>query len=416
MIHFAMHEEARMGYRLFPTHLRGRLALCGVVGIASLAAGALLYSTLGAKNADASSAPPATPPPPPDVSATVKLTDAQMRSITVAPVGERQFVVEQQALGSIDFNENLQVQVFSPYQGRLLQLFADLGDAVVKGQALFTLESPDYIQAEANLIAAAGVLDLTNSALTRAKQLYSTQGISQNDYEQALSDQQTAEGALKAARDAVAVFGKTEAEIDRIVAKRQVENALIVRSPITGRVTARNAAPGLLEQPGNPPAPYSVADTSTVWLLANVTETESPLYAVGQEVQATVAAYPNRVFKGSISAVGAMVDPNTHRVTLRSEIKDPAHELRPGMFANFAIRTSAPITAPAVPLNSVVREGGGTMSVWVTTDRRAFTRRVVKIGLQQDHFDQIIDGIRAGELVAVDGAIFLSNIAFGGAS
>jgi membrane fusion protein, heavy metal efflux system len=291
MIHFAMHEEARMGYRLFPTHLRGRLALCGVVGIASLAAGALLYSTLGAKNADASSAPPATPPPP-DVSATVKLTDAQMRSITVAPVGERQFVVEQQALGSIDFNENLQVQVFSPYQGRLLQLFADLGDAVVKGQALFTLESPDYIQAEANLIAAAGVLDLTNSALTRAKQLYSTQGISQNDYEQALSDQQTAEGALKAARDAVAVFGKTEAEIDRIVAKRQVENALIVRSPITGRVTARNAAPGLLEQPGNPPAPYSVADTSTVWLLANVTETESPLYAVGQEVQRSSTSRP----------------------------------------------------------------------------------------------------------------------------
>ena len=276
--------------------------------------------------------------------------------------------------------------------------------------------APDYVQPEANLIAAAAVFDLTNSALTRANRFLQHRAFSQNDYEQALSDKQTAEGALKAARDAVAVFGKTAAEIDHIVAKRQVENALVVRSPIAGRVTARNAAPGVLEQPGIPPAPFAVADTSTVWLLANVTETESPLFEVGQAVQVTVSAYPNRLFKGNISAVGAMVDPNTHRATVRSEIKDPKHELRPGMLANFVIRTGAPITAAAVPLNGVVREGDGTMSVWVTTDRREFARRIVKIGLQQDHFDQILEGVRPGELVAVDGAIFLSNIAFGGAS
>jgi cobalt-zinc-cadmium efflux system membrane fusion protein len=353
----------------------------------------------------------ASPPPP-----SVKLNDAQARSIRVDPVGERAFNQIEDALGSIDFNEDLEVQVFTPYPGRIIELYAKLGDPVSKGQPLFTLESPDFIQAESNLIAAAGVLDQTTSALDRAKKLYPVQGISQNDYEQAVSDQQSADGALKAAREAVKVFGKTDAEIDRIVAVRRVETALVVRSPITGRVIARNAAPGLLEQPGNPPPPYAVADTSTVWMLANVTETMIPRLDVGQPVSVTVAAYPGRHFTGAITALGANVDPYTHRVTVRSEIKDPKHELRPGMFANFVISTGAPIRGPAVPESGVVREGDGSFSVWVTRDRREFTRREVKIGLTQDQYDQILEGVQAGELVAVDGAIFLSNIAFGGAN
>jgi cobalt-zinc-cadmium efflux system membrane fusion protein len=70
-----------------------------------------------------------------------------------------------------------------------------------------------------------------------------------------------------------------------------------------------------------------------------------------------------------------------------------------------------------VPLSGVVREGDGTMSVWVlTSDRHHFARRTVKIGLQHDGYDQILEGLRAGEPVAVDGAILLSNILFGGAS
>src|ERR1700720_1042240 len=97
-----------------------------------------------------------------------------------------------------------------------------LGDNVKRGQPLLTIESPDLIQAESSLIAAAGVLDLTTHVLTRAKQLYEVQGIAEKDLQQAISDQQTAEGALKAARDAVAVFGKSQAEVDRMVKTRNI--------------------------------------------------------------------------------------------------------------------------------------------------------------------------------------------------
>jgi membrane fusion protein, heavy metal efflux system len=93
---------------------------------------------------------------------------------------------------------------------------------------------------------------------------------------------------------------------------------------------------------------------------------------------------------------------------MRSEINDPNHELRSGMFANFVIRTGDPMRSLAVPLNGVVREGDGTMTVWVTSDRRRFTQRVVKTGIQKDGYRQILEGLQPGELVASDGAIFLS--------
>ena len=345
-------------------------------------------------------------PPPRD---SVELSDSQLASVKVEPAGERVFAIEKSAVGSIDFNQEMAVQVFTPYQGRIVGLFATVGDEVKKGQTLFTIDSPDLLQAESTLIAAAGVLEFTTRNLARLKQLYTTKAISQKDLEQTVSDQQTAEGNVRAGRDAVRLFGKTEAEINSIIAKRMADPILVVPSPISGRITARNAAPGLYVQPGNAPAPFSVADTSTMWMLANVAEFDSPDFKVGQEVKVRIMAFPGRVFDGKISTISSTVDPNTHRVWVRSEVADPQHELRAGMFATFVINTGDPIRAAAVPLDGVVREGDGTMTVWVTADRRRFTRRTVRIGLQQDGYRQILEGLQPGELVATEGALFLSN-------
>jgi len=358
-------------------------------------------------NANAQGAP--TRPGASGGSPSIDLSDSQLASVKVEPVGEREFPIEKESVGSIDFNEDMTLQVFTPYPGRIVGLTAKVGDDVQKGQTLFTIDSPDLLQVESTMIAAAGVLDFTTRNLARLRELYKTRAVSQKDMEQAASDQQTAEGALRAARDSVRLFGKTDAEIDRIIAERKADPILVVPSPITGRITARNAAPGLFVQPGNPPAPYSVADISTMWMLANVAENDSPAFRVGQEVRVKVNAFPDRTFDGRISTIGSMVDPTTRRVLVRSEVQNPRDELRSGMFATFVIRTGAPVRSVAVPLDGVVREGDGTMTVWVTADRRRFTKRTVKVGLQRDGYRQILDGVQPGELVATEGALFLSN-------
>jgi cobalt-zinc-cadmium efflux system membrane fusion protein len=340
----------------------------------------------------------------------IELMPSQSVALKIERVGPYSFPVEKSAVGNIDFDEDKSVQVFSPYPGKIISAMASLGDEVEKGQPLYTIDSPDLIQAESNLISTAATLALTEKELARVKDLYATKGISGRELEQTTSDQQAAEGAFKAARNAVLVFGKTDHEIDQIVASRQIDPALVVRSPISGRITARNAQSGLYVQPGSTPAPFAVADLSTMWMLGNVTESDSPFFQVGQPVRVSVMAYPKRVFEGKITRMGATVDPATHRVMIRSEVADPQHELRPGMLASFVIQVQAPAQAPAIPVTGVVREGDGTMTAWVTEDNRRFVHRTIKIGLQQDGFYQVLDGLRPGELAVSEGAIFLSNI------
>jgi len=152
-------------------------------------------------------------------------------------------------------------------------------------------------------------------------------------------------------------------------------------------------------------------------MLANVIETDAPAYEVGQDVQVRVPAYPDRVFRGYVTRVGSTIDPNTHRQLVRSEIEDPEHLLRSGMFASFVIRVGDPVRSLAVTDAGVVREGDGTMTVWVSNDNRRFTRRSVKIGLQQDGWTQILEGLQPNETAVMDGAVFLSNkLALGEAS
>jgi membrane fusion protein, heavy metal efflux system len=339
----------------------------------------------------------------------LELSPQEFAKFKVEPVQEHDFKIQREAVGNIDFNQEMSVQVFAPFPGRIISLFAKAGDDVQKGAALFTIDSPDLVDAESKLISVAGTLNVTTRALERAKQLFEVQGASQKDLDQAGADQQTAEGALRASRDSLRIFGKTDAEMDRIISERKVDSVLTVHSPIAGRVTARNAAPGQFAQPGNAPAPYTVADISTVWMLANVPETDFPFLQLGEEVAVDVKAYPGRLFRATIVNIGASVDLNTRRVLVRSEIRDPKHELRPGMFATFLIRTNKTTRSPAVPFAGVVREGDGTMTVWVTTDNQHLVKRTVKVGLQQEGLDQIVEGLAAGERVATDGALFLSN-------
>ncbi len=367
-----------------------------------------LFSSGGHERGDDRGA--ARPQPDKPENTSVDLTESQVAGLKIEPLGRRSFVVTQQAVGSIDFNQDRLVQVFTPYQGRLIALFAQIGDEVKAGQPLFTVDSADLLQAEATLLQTAGVLGLTTSTLARNQKLLPVGGGAQKDIEQAKSDQQTAEGNFRAARDALHIFGKDDADIDRVLKERRVDSVLVVKSPIDGVVTSRAGAPGLFIQPGSAPAPYSVADLSTKWMNANVIESESSRLKIGQAVRVRVVAYPDRIFDGRVSAIGASVDATSHRFLVRSEINDPERLLRPGMFASFVIVVSNPTEAPALPKDGAVREGDGTMSAWVTTDRRHFTRRIVQIGLQQDGFDEIRSGLEPGELVVTDGAIFLSNM------
>lgn len=240
-------------------------------------------------------------------------------------------------------------------------------------------EDPAIVQAESTLLGAAATLKLTREELQRARLLYRTQGVSARELEQATSDEQTAAAALAAARIALHALGQSDAQIDRMTT--------------TGRIDG-------------PPA----ARAGVQWVEANVFESDIALIHPGESVRVAVTAYAGRTFSGRVYRIYATVDPNLHRQTVRCEVADPTYELRPGMLATVTIALRPPMAALAIPADGVVREGDGTLTAWVTADRRHFTQRVIQTGLREHGEVQILEGLQPNELVVTRGAIYLDNV------
>jgi membrane fusion protein, heavy metal efflux system len=350
----------------------------------------------------------------------------QLEGMKIETVRDATFQVEKTATGRIAFNEDVATPVFSPYTGRVLRLLAKPGDEVRRGVPLFEIDTPDLVQAESDLISAQAAvikarnqLDLAQRAAARQRDLYEARAVAQKDYEQAQSDLRAAESEVRAAegvhagaRDRLRVFGKTDAEIAKIEETRQIDRVTHVPSPLAGTITTRKVGPGQYVKPDNPDPLFTIADLSTMWMLANVYEADIPLIQVGQPVEVQVLAYPNEVFRARISYIGASADPTTHRIAVRAEVANSSRKLKPEMFAGFRILTSDAIQSPSVPARAIVREGN-TPTVWVGKGPNRFTRREVKLGLEQNGIVQVLAGLQPGEQVVAEGALFLSNASRG---
>jgi cobalt-zinc-cadmium efflux system membrane fusion protein len=155
---------------------------------------------------------------------------------------------------------------------------------------------------------------------------------------------------------------------------------------------------------------YTIGNLSTVWLIANVRETDAPLMHVGEAVEVHVLAFPGHVFNAKISWVAPSIDSNTHRLSVRADVENPRGELKPGMFANFSIITGETATAPAVPQRAIVYEGD-TARVWVAEDDGTIAARSIRTGRIADGMVAILAGVSAGEKVVTSGALFIDRAA-----
>jgi cobalt-zinc-cadmium efflux system membrane fusion protein len=344
----------------------------------------------------------------------VRIAPDQAAALDVGPPGQHQFQNLRRTIGIIDFNQDHTTRVYSAQQGRIVQVLVKAGDEVRAGQTLYTVAVPEMAQAGSALISASATLHSANETLRRAEALARENSIPQKELQQAQAEQQTAKAAYDAARQALRLFDLSDADIARMERERQVGKEVAVKSPMAGRVTARAAQPGLLVQAGADPAPVTVSDLRTLWMVASVPESEFSYYRVGQPVQVRVQAWPDKVFEGKVSYVGDSVDADSRRLTVRAEVSDPQRALRPQMSADFSITIAAPQDSVAVPAEAVVREGDGSDVVWVASDSDEhgprFTRRKVVRGQTSQGLVQITRGLEGSERIARRNALFLSSL------
>ncbi len=353
------------------------------------------------------SSPPAAPAPAPP--GTFRPTAQQLKTLTVEAVGTHAFVSEELTEGKIAANADHATAVFSPFSGRITRVIAGLGDTVKAGAPLATLESPEFVQGQNDLESAAAQVKLGRINESRKHALYEVKGGSLQDWQAAQAELTTAETSLNSIRNRLRILGRSPAQITQMESAQKIDPVATLAAPIAGVIIDRQVGPGQYLQAGGTPV-FTIADPSTVWLLANVRETDAGLVKLGQSVEVRVLAYPKRTFKARLTYVGAVVDPSTHRLPVRAEIDNRDGALKPEMFATFRILTSDATESPAAPQGAIVYEGAAA-HVWVVADYGLISFRSIRPGRSNDGLVEILDGLKPGERIVTKGGIFIDQVA-----
>ena len=379
-----------------------------VTGIAAvLAAAAIVAVWLGARAFGPHEGPPAPAGSPPG---TFRASPLQLKSLTVEEVQTHGFVSEELTEGKIAVNSDRATPVFSPYSGRVTRVIAGLGDTLKAGAPLATLEASEFVQAQNDLKSAAAVVKVASINETRKHALYDAKGGSLQDWQQAQADLTTAEAALNSVRNRLRILGKPDTEIAELERAEIMNPVATLTAPIAGVVVDRQVGPGQYLQAGGGTPVFTIADPSSVWLVANVRETDAGLVKLGQSVEVRVLAYPKRAFKARVTYVAALVDSATHRLPVRAEIENRDGALKPEMFANFRILTGDASESPAVPEAAVVYEGNAA-HVWVVAGDGLLSLRTIHTGRSNDGLIEVLDGLKPGERVVTKGGLFIDQAA-----
>ncbi len=365
--------------------------------------------------------------------AAFRLTDRQWATLKIAPVADLAFQDITETDGRIAWDDDHVTPVFSPYSGRITRLMAHAGDVIAAGQPLFAIQASELAQAQNDLITALATqrtaraqLVLATTSEKRQHDLFLAQGAAMKDWQQAQLDLATAQGGLNTAsatlaavRNRLRILGKSDAEISEIEAAPDVTrlpSKSIVTAPIGGVVAQRQAELGqnIVSASSGASAPvFTIGDLSTVWLVANVREEDTPKLYKGAAVEVSVLAFPDRAFRARLTYIGAAIDPVTHRLPVRAEVDNTQGLLKPDMFATFRIMTGEARRSPAVPDAAVVHEADSA-HVWVANPAdKTLELRVIGIGRARDGMVEVLHGVKPGDEIVTSGAVFIDRAATG---
>jgi cobalt-zinc-cadmium efflux system membrane fusion protein len=328
---------------------------------------------------------------------------ARIHVITLAPTIFRPTV---STTGSVAFNGDRSTQVLSPVSGPVLQILVPLGARVGQGTGLATVSSPDFAAAVAGFRKSESAYRQFARVAALDEELFKTDAIAHRDVEQAQTDAAAAAADRDAALQQMRALGVDNATIAAIQAGKPVGPIqAIIRSPIAGTVVEKLINPGQLLQGGTTPA-FTVADVASMWVSANVFDTDLPFVRKGEHATVVTDA-GNYPLPGIVDYVAELVDPSTKATAVRILVPNPSGILKRDMFVRVQIQADAQQSGFLVPTSAVLRDDENLPFVFVSLPTGGFNRRQITLGPRVDDLYQVTSGLTAGEKVVSEGALFL---------
>jgi Cu(I)/Ag(I) efflux system membrane fusion protein len=329
----------------------------------------------------ATMAPAKGPPPPPGlVPVDIPLDRVQKIGIRTAPATRQTVAGGFRTAGAVQADERGLANISPRFSGWIETLeVAETGQRVKRGQTLATLYSPEVLQAQQELLTALGWTD--------------TGGGAQPHHAGPL------EGLVGDARRRMELLGIGPQEIETIIRTRKAQRAIAIRSPVDGHVITKNAVVGMSVSPGVPL--FEVANLATVWVVADVYESDLKRIQVGQTARFDSSAYPGEIFTGKVKFVYPTLDAQSRTLRVRLEFRNrpgPAGlKLRPGMYGDVLL--DLPATAGLMVPTEALVDTGTMQYVFVAKAGGRFEPRRVRSGARQDDRVEIVEGLSEGETV-----------------
>jgi cobalt-zinc-cadmium efflux system membrane fusion protein len=334
----------------------------------------------------------------------IKLTPEQRRNIKLYTVAVSKFRGMIDTTGVVDFDNDQATIMLAPFSGPVSRLLVSPGEQVKKGDPLAEVASPDFAAAIGTYRKAIATAQNSRRLADLDKDILDHQGISRREEEQAQTDAAGAEADRDAARQALLGLDVDPGTISDVEAGRPTGRiAGTIRAPISGTVVEKNITPGQLLQAGTTPV-FTVADLSKVWVMAHVFDTDLASVHTGDLADVTTTT---RTVSGTVNNIAAEVDPNTRSVTVRVLVNNPGDYLKKQMYVGVRIRDRQESSGLLVPVSAVLRDDENLPFVYITQSDGGFARQRVTLGSRTGDQYIISGGIRAGQQIVVDGAIFV---------
>lgn len=347
------------------------------------------------------------PPPPPQESTNVAVTGSAIGISQGAPqwdvirLGRAEAALEHWSdpvPAYVRVDETKAARVGAPLGGRVVKVFAELGQTVAVGTPLFSVASPDLAalradeeHAKVDLAAARATYDRVH-AIVQARALPEKEEIA----------------AAQARSQAELAFTATSSRLSSLKVTTQGFGEFVVRSPRAGQVAEKSVLPGQEIDAGAQGNLMMIADLSTVWVVAELFESDSIGVRPGTKTRITVASLPGRTFDAAVETVSAVVDPDRHSIPVRVKLDNADGALKANTFARLQFFSAPPAGSVDVASSALVTDGA-TQYVYVRGADGKFSRRKVTAGAARDGRVLVTEGLTPGEIVVERGAILLDN-------
>ncbi len=308
----------------------------------------------------------------------------QLIGVRNASAAYRALEQEIRTVGTVDVNERGLTQVTLKVSGWIKDVFVNsVGRPVRRGEPLFTLYSPDLLVTQDEyLLALKTQAQLAASPLAEAKA--------------------NTVALVGSARERLRLWDLTDEQIAALEHRGKAEPVLTVYAPSTGIVLKREAVPGKYVEPGT--TLYEVADLSTVWISADIYESDVTAVKLDQPVSVTFTAYPRETFRGNVSYIYPSLNTEARTVRVRLELPNPGLKLKPGMFGTVTLQIDA-ARMLAVPKEAVL-DTGLRQLVFLDRGEGAYVPYPVKLGRRSQDSVEVLEGLKEGDRI-VTSANFL---------